>query len=144
MDPLLQRIDILVQTIAYLINDKNEEKSEEIEQKQYDFDQFKKKYGYNKKTNDWAHRIWTKYQSIESDPNKVPIFSTGNDCEWCVTEKVHGANFSILYNGKEFVAAKLYQHSTKISSSFSSHHIQHSDEQNYSILSPCSTGDGKE
>ena len=139
MDPLLQRIDILVQLLADLINDKNEKKSEEIEQKQYDFDKLTEQYGYNKKTNDWAHRIWTKYQSIESDPNKVPILSTGNDCEWCVTEKVHGANFSILYNGKEFVAAKLYQHSTKISDE---HNIQHSDEQNYSILRMCSTGDG--
>merc|ERR1712228_41667 len=41
-----------------------------------------------------------------ADPNKVSKFKTTSDCKWCVTEKVHGANFSILYNGKDFVAAK--------------------------------------
>eukprot|EP00487_Bulimina_marginata_P012581 TRINITY_DN8961_c0_g1_i1.p1 TRINITY_DN8961_c0_g1~~TRINITY_DN8961_c0_g1_i1.p1 ORF type:complete len:108 (+),score=6.88 TRINITY_DN8961_c0_g1_i1:59-382(+) len=31
---------------------------------------------------------------------------TADDTKWAVTEKVHGANFAITYNGKEFGAAK--------------------------------------
>eukprot|EP01083_Nonionella_stella_P216772 778799_1 len=59
----------------------------------------------------WMKRIWNKYSSIENGNSKRVLDSLhkyGLDnpqIKWAVTEKVHGANFAIMYNGKEFGAA---------------------------------------
>ena len=60
----------------------------------------------------WLKRFWTKYPSINNDSKKVreelqDLRLTQKDTKWAVTEKVHGANFCIAFNGKEFAAAKL-------------------------------------
>eukprot|EP01083_Nonionella_stella_P213760 770684_1 len=62
------------------------------------------------KISPWMKRIWTKYSSIENKNTRVlesfhQYGLDSKDIDWCITEKVHGANFAILYNGKEFGAA---------------------------------------
>ena len=55
-------------------------------------------------------QIWNKYSSIDNSNERIlQSFHTwgldDDNIKWAVTEKVHGANFAILYNGKEFGAA---------------------------------------
>ena len=55
--------------------------------------------------------IWCKYGSIVniSENRVIDDFRSResiNPTKWAVTEKVHGANFALIYNGKEFGAAK--------------------------------------
>ena len=65
----------------------------------------------NIKKSKWMNKAWSRYKSIEN--NSKPLIEaleqygiTGHDTKWAITEKVHGANFAIMYNGKEFGAAK--------------------------------------
>eukprot|EP01084_Bolivina_argentea_P108565 194024_1 len=45
--------------------------------------------------------IWRKYDSIS-----FRIRGSADNIDWAVTEKVHGANFAIITNGKELIAAR--------------------------------------
>ena len=57
------------------------------------------------------NQFWKKYASINNYSKAVHESfikwgHTGKNNKWCVTEKVHGANFAIMYNGNKFGAAK--------------------------------------
>eukprot|EP01083_Nonionella_stella_P241786 844009_1 len=63
------------------------------------------------KSSTWMHVVWKSYKKFENISNKtIKQFDkrgiTNPKVKWAVTEKVHGANLTILYNGKEFGAAK--------------------------------------
>ncbi|CAG8456687.1 12425_t:CDS:2 [Rhizophagus irregularis] len=58
----------------------------------------------------WNINKHVKYHAIETTSNskRVEIFKKENlldKCEWVVTEKVHGSNFSFITNGKEIKCA---------------------------------------
>ncbi len=58
------------------------------------------------------HKLWTRYPSIENHHNTTEmklLSDTGHterDVIWVATEKVHGANFSLLTDGKYIAARK--------------------------------------
>ena len=58
--------------------------------------------------------LWCKYSSIENISTDITkrytdYGLTTDKTKWAISEKVHGANFAIIYNGKEFGAAKLFR-----------------------------------
>ena len=59
----------------------------------------------------WLKRYWTRYPSIISPEKELKeirdLGLTQNNIKWAVTEKVHGANFCIAFNGRQLAAAKL-------------------------------------
>ena len=52
-------------------------------------------------------KVWKKYPSIETSLNKLSIdLKTLETLEWVATEKVHGANFCLITDGRYVCAAK--------------------------------------
>lgn len=61
------------------------------------------------KSSAWVKRMWCKYSSIDTYSSVAQTHEwrlADPETRWAVTEKVHGANFAIAFNGTEFVAAK--------------------------------------
>lgn len=62
-----------------------------------DFNQFWKKYASINNYSKSVHESFIKWGHTDK---------SNENNKWCVTEKVHGANFAIMYNGNKFGAAK--------------------------------------
>ena len=64
---------------------------------------------------EYMKKIWSKYESIPNSYHSKTIEyikeqgHTENDIVWCASEKVHGANFSLMTNGVDVLAGSRTQ-----------------------------------
>ena len=63
----------------------------------------------------YMRKVWSKYESIPNSYNEKQIAylieqgHAADDIVWCASEKVHGANFSLITNGVDVLAASRTQ-----------------------------------